>query len=174
MKSKIISISVLLALFMLAGCQHENQPTQNTSNESELGNQVLSKKPHGQNGELITFIGDLAGSQQVVGCCPNAGPNPEYTMTLKKDKFGEISGTHDGYIFMNRLGHNLPGAYMVQFSWTDNNTITYLEVRGGEIQTDKKNKITTITFTNEPCEIQINGEPSGTVPVDFTLKREQL
>jgi hypothetical protein len=174
MKSKVISIALLLLIFILGGCQHENQPTQNTSNESDLKNQVLTKKPHGDNGELITFIGDLAGSQQVVGCCPNAGPNPEYTMILNEDKFGEISGTHDGFLFMNAFGRKLPWAYMVQFSWTENNTKTYLEVRGGEVQKDKKNKITIITFTNEPCEIRIDGVLTGTVSVNFTVTREQL
>lgn len=39
-----------------------------------------------------------------------------YTVTLKENTFEAISGTHDGIIFMNAFGRNLPWACMVQFS----------------------------------------------------------
>ena len=57
-------------------------------------------------GELITFTGDLVGEETVEDCCPNAGPFPAYTMTLKgpddfpKGPFPDgIAGTHGGHIF---------------------------------------------------------------------------
>jgi hypothetical protein len=112
---------------------------------------------------LITFVGDLEGSQEVQGCCPNAGPFPEYTMTLS-GIFSE-PGTYEGRIFMNVFGRGKNKSYIVQFS---TNTM-FLEVIGGVIQEDKKSKLTTVTVTNEPCVIDGN-----TILVSFVLTREQL
>ena len=86
----------------------------------------------------------------------------------------EMSGREiSGNIFMNRFGRNLPWAYMVQFWWTENNTVTFLEVRGGVVQKDKKNKVTTVTFTNEQCKIWINDVITEKVLVDFILTRTE-
>lgn len=162
MKSKVIAVAVLSVIFILAGCQYESQPTQS---KSDLEVQSLSKKPpKGEKSELIIFAGDLAGSQEVLGCCPNAGPFPEYKMTLEEDPFpAEISGRElDGNIFMNKVGKRPNQSYMVQF-WT---STMFLEVRGGAIDNDKKNKILTATFTDASCEIDGN-----TILVSFILTR---
>jgi hypothetical protein len=58
-------------------------------------------KPGGSKVEQIEFTGDLAGWQTVEGCCPNAGPFPEYTMTLGGDL---PDGTYDGQLFINYYG----------------------------------------------------------------------
>ncbi|MFW9938683.1 MAG: hypothetical protein ACFFD5_13630 [Candidatus Thorarchaeota archaeon] len=125
------------------------------------------------NTEWITFSGDLYGEQEVVGCCGNAGPNPEYTLTLSEEAFPDdmTREPHTGLIFMNRFGRNMPWAYMVQFSWTDSGKEYYIEIRGGVIHQDKKTKILTVDF-DDPCEIQIDGNPYLTVPVIFTLTRD--
>ena len=167
---KLIPFLMLALALLFIGCKQENQPTQN---ESDLELQGLNKKP--ANGELITFVGDLAGSQQVIGCCPNAGPSPEYTMTLS-DVFPEdIRGEHNGYIFMNNFGRNLPWAYKVSFWWPDNNAQdTLIIVRGGVTYNDRKNKILTVTFTDDTCWVYYPNSDEDTVYVTFTLTRTQL
>jgi hypothetical protein len=49
----------------------------------------------------------------------------------------------------------------------------FLEVRDGVIHEDKKSKITTVTFTDEQCDIEIAGV-TITVNVNFTLTRARL
>jgi hypothetical protein len=164
MITKVFSTLILSVTLILISCQYESQPTQNPS---DLELQSFNK-PKGEKGEWITFVGDLVGAQEVIGCCPNAGPFPEYTMTLSGDL---PPGTYDGHIFMNVFivgkGKNREKLYIVQF-WT--NSLS-LEVIGGVIQEDKKTKITTVTFKNEPCYINDNTTP---VYVSFTLTRKWL
>jgi hypothetical protein len=131
---------------------------------------------------LITFDGDLEGSQEVLGCCPNAGPFPEYIMTLNDDFPEEMLGEHEGQIFMNFFmfmsepgkGKKMHKAYIVQFWWTDANDY-FIQIKGGDIEENKKTKSLTVTFNDVPCEIWINDllleEP---VPVTFTLTRVPL
>jgi len=164
MKSKIISFLVLSMAFFLVSCEYESPPTQNTP---DVETQILDKKP--QRGERIIFKdGDLAGNELVFGCCPNAGPSPEYTMTLS----GPLpAGTYDGNIFMNFTGSQSPGDYIVQFWWIEEEDTTFIEIRGGEADNDKRNKILTVTFNAAQCEIWINHVFQETVLVDFTLTR---
>ncbi len=124
------------------------------------------------NPEWITFSGDLNGSQEVVGCCGNAGPFPEYTMTLSNKFPEEFRGTHTGNIFMNRFGRQMPWAYKVQFWWTEGDTEYFIEIRGGEVHKDKKTKILTVTFDMETCKIWINDVLPEPVTVTFTLKKD--
>ena len=126
-----------------------------------------------QNSEWITFSGDLYGEQEVVGCCPNAGPFPDYTMNLSYVFPIPMRGKHDGQLFMNSFGRNMPWAYKVQFWWTETegNTEYFIEIRGGEVHKDKKTKILTVTFVEVPCKIWINNDDSE-VLVSFTLIRE--
>ena len=64
-----------------------------------MDTESLSKKP--EKPERITFTGDLSGQEDILGCCPNAGPFPEFTMTLS----GALpAGTYNGNIFMNVYG----------------------------------------------------------------------
>ena len=75
-------------------------------------------KPGKPTGELIVFTGELQGWAHVVGCCPNAGPHPRYTMVLPEplyDSEGEVvypAGTYDGELFMNGYG---TAEYIIQF-----------------------------------------------------------
>jgi len=133
-----------------------------------------------QNSEWITFSGDLYGEQEVVGCCPNAGPNPEYTMNLSYVFPIDMRGEHDGYIFMNCFGRNMLWDYKFQFWWgeggDDHFYEYFIEIRGGEAHKDKKTKILTVTFENVPCyEIWKRGElltETVEVIVSFTLTRD--
>jgi len=120
-------------------------------------------KPGKSNTEVIRFVGDLNGDQPVEGCCPNAGPFPEYTMVLSEyfvaflsqdlvdllgDYYGvedidindvDVSGSLDGNLFINSysVGKTEQG-YKVQF-WFDYEYISgnpvrvFIEIRGGEI-----------------------------------------
>ena len=124
------------------------------------------------NPELITFTGDLYGDQEVGGCCPNAGPFPEYNMTLSDNFPEEFQGTHTGNIFLNSFGRKMPWAYKVQFWWTEGDTEYFIEIRGGEVHKDKKTKILTVTFDMETCKIWINDVLPEPVTVTFTLKKD--
>jgi len=181
MKSKtisvlILSITLILVSFILVSCKYDGSPTQNTSDLETLRlskpNKPNPNKPK-LNSENITFTGDLVGSQIVVGCCPNAGPYPEYTMTLS-DEFPEgFPGTHTGNIFMNSFGRQLEWAYKVQFWWEEEGEGEYfIEIRGGEVHKDKRTKILIVTFTKE--DTCWTWGPSGEeiINIEFTLIRE--
>jgi len=130
----------------------------------------LSKRE--PNFEWIAFSGDLEGSQEVEGCCGNAGPFPEYTMTLSNVFPIDMRGEHDGNIFMNGFGRNMPWAYKVQFWWTEGDTEYFIEIRGGEVHKDKKTKILTVTFNMESCTIWINDVLREPVTITFTIIRD--
>jgi hypothetical protein len=158
MKSKAISVLILSISFILVSL-------------ILVSSYVLSKPK--QTSEWITFYGDLEGAQEVVGCCPNAGPYPEYTMTLSEVFPTPMPGTYDGNIFMNVFGRGKKKSYIVQFSWTDGSDY-FIEIIGGDIEWNKKEKSLTVTFDKVPCEIWIDGEYTETKPVDFILTREEL
>jgi len=169
MKSMVIAVLMLSMLLILLSCRYESQPTQNTL---DIETQSLSKKGGKPNPELIIFEeGDLEGNQTVFGCCPNRGPFPEYTMTLSS-AFEEISGTYDGHIFTNF--HRSPGDYPVKFWWGEVPNDYFLEIRGGEANNDKRNKILTVTFVDVPCEVWINDKLTEPVDVSFTLTRARI
>jgi len=171
MKSKVISVLILsttliLVSFILVSCNYDGSPTQNTSDLETL--RLSKRKIHSEN---ITFEGDLEGSQEVVGCCPNAGPYPEYTMFLSDNFSDEFQGNHAGNIFMN----SIRGGYKVCFWWTETEggPEYYIEFRGGEVHKDKKTKILTVTFENvESYEIWIDLELQELVTVSFNLTRD--
>ena len=181
MKSKnisvlVLSITLILVSFILVSCKYDGSPTQNIS---ELETLRLSKpKTPNLNSENITFTGDLVGSQEVEGCCPNAGPNPVYTMTLS-DKFPEgFLGTHTGNIFMNSFGRNMEWDYKVQFWWGEGGDgydyEYFIEIKGGVAHKDKKTKILTVTFIDIPCKIWFKDVllPESPVYVTFNLTRD--
>ena len=131
------------------------------------------KPPRPASGELITFTGDLAGEENVAGCCPNAGPFPAYTMTLSETFPDEISGEHAGNIFMNSYGRKAEWEYLVQFWWEeDPGTDYFIEIRGGEKEYDKKSRKTTVTFADEEMQIIDPSGASTYVYVSFVLTRQ--
>jgi len=166
MKSIVIPVLMLSMTLFFVSCENEGQLTQSAS---DVEKQTLDKKP--QKGESIIFEGELIGDQDVVGCCPNAGPWPAYTMTLSGPLPG---GTYDGNIFMNSTGRQSPGDYIVQFWWGKVPNDYFIEIRGGEVHNDRRNKILTVTFEDAQCEIWINDVLSGTVYVSFILTRAKL
>jgi hypothetical protein len=125
--------------------------------------------------ELITFTGDLAGSDEVEGCCPNAGPFPAYKMTLSSLAFPDgISGEHDGNIFMNSLGRRVEGDYMVQSWWGAEPDDYFIEIRGGELEYDKRNKVLAVTFEEESMTIRHADDDPTSVDVTFAVTREPI
>lgn len=138
-------------------------------------------KPGRSKPECIVFTGDLQsveGGTEIIGCCPNAGPFPAYTMTL--NVVGIPYGTYDGQLFINSLRTEEVTGYIVQFmtwNWdndTPGNDDYFFEIRGGDVVKDRKNKVTTVTFDGatatgwvfyamacDPCEPTCN-EPCST------------
>ena len=132
--------------------------------------------------ECIVFTGDLMGEAVVEGCCPNAGPFPEYEMTLDlKDEDRTTTVHHeeyDGELFTNNWGAGRNHGYQVQFwtwDWNNENPVVgdiCIEVIGGIIDNDKKNKILTVTFVAEDC---VDRESNQFIDaVTFTLVRTRL
>ena len=66
-------------------------------------------------------------------------------MTL--DNMGLLDDTYEGQLFINFFGAGRDQKYKVQF-WNDDIAI---EIIGGVIDNDKKNKVLTVTFTDETC-----------------------
>jgi hypothetical protein len=165
----------LLSLFALAlllvAC--ETQPVGVDTPDAQFAKgEKPDKPPKPVSGELITFTGDLAGDEVVEGCCPNAGPFPEYTMTFGETLPDEIAGEHAGNIFLNSFGRRADWDYIVQFWWEDEPDNGYfIEIRGGEKEYDNRTKILTVIFTEEVMTIIKPGGESTTAIVDFVLTR---
>ena len=124
--------------------------------------------PGGSRPEEIEFIGDLSGWQLVEYCCPNAGPMPEYMMTLGGElcDFSVPECTYNGRLFINYYGAGQDRRYVVQF-WTE--SLGTLQIIGGVVSEDRRKKSTTVVFTNEACVEKNTGEFFGNVT--FTLIR---
>lgn len=125
-------------------------------------------KPGKSKTEWIAFDGDLIGGQAVEGCCPNDGPWPAYTMMLKFKVPGFLPDIfYDGQLFINYYGAGRNQKYKVQF-W-NNETGLFIEIIGGVIKRDRKNKVLTVTFTDEEC---VDGWTGTHIAyVTFTLVR---
>jgi len=144
------------------------------------------EKPGETAKEWIAFSGDLVGGEEVEGCCPNAGPAPEYTLMLphglgdQGDPTYCPPGTYDGHIFMNYWGAGRDRAYLVRFRGT-NEHFDYIsiEIIGGTIENDRKNKVLTVTFTDDNCWVLEDGCPRAPcgeliAVVNFVLVRQEL
>ena len=99
-----------------------------------------------------------------VGCCPNAGPAPQYVMTLHNVSYSSAFGTAEylqedpflGQLFMNEFGRNAPyEGWLVQF-WTCDYRARrpvggdfFFQIRGGTGGMDKKTKVTVVEFLDD-------------------------
>ena len=180
MKGKLIAFASILCIasLMVSGA--------NAGKPDDPGNKGKGKTET----ELIFFTGDLEGWAHVEGCCPNAGPFPEYTLTLTNDLVDDSlppitpitvyqAGTYNGELFMNGYGGRGDNRTIVQFHACCDDlpcddpslpTISF-EIIGGESESvgDKKNKVHTVTFVNEPYWNDWNrGEPAGHVTFTIT------
>ncbi len=172
MKSIVISVLMLSMSLIFVSCENESQLTQSAS---DVETKILDKKPI--RSDQITFTGDLVGDEEVFGCCPNAGPFPEYRMTLSDEIFPTgIHGTYDGNIFMNRFGRRLPWNYKVSFWWTEIGSPdpTLIVVRGGETEWNKKSGLLKVTFAQDTCWIYYPNGVEDTIYVDFVLTRQKI
>ena len=145
MRKKLIAklgILGLAAIFLLSMASYSTDQQKDKGGKGKGGKSKT---------EWIEFWGDLVGGQPVDGCCPNAGPFPEYKMWLAPEVDGsEFGEWHDGQLFMNVLGgRRTDGQYIVQFGTGDCEVA--IEIRGGVIDYDKKNKVLTVIFTDELC-----------------------
>jgi hypothetical protein len=161
MKGKLVAFVAILCIASLIA-----------SGANAKGKPVKPDKPGNTQTELITFTGDLNGWQEVEGCCPNAGPFPQYKMTLSFAVGGfEVDTPIDGQLFMNvyRSGHDR--GYKVQF-WNDHDADNHvaIEIRGGKAYGDKKTKALTVVFENAECR-NLHDPKDLITYVNFTLVR---
>ena len=140
---------------LIASGAYADKPT----NTPEKG----GKPPHPGNiaEECIVFTGNLEGGQVVVGCCPNAGPFPAYTMTTVDLS---VAGLYDearaGYLFAKPVTTRVKGQktvrYKVQFwTWNSDNNETpgdgdyFIEVYSDGDDIDETNGVLTVAFNND-------------------------
>ena len=168
MKSIVISVLMLSMTLLFVSCENESQLTQSTS---DVEKQILDKKPI--RSDWIKFTGDLMGDQEVFGCCPNAGPSPEYTMILSNTFPEDFQGEHWGNLFINSFGRNMPWDYKVQFWWGGENEY-FIVIRGGETEWDKKAGWLKVTFDEEPMLLIDPNDDSTYVDVTFILTKQKL
>ncbi len=154
MKGKLIAFASIpcIASLMASGA--------NADKPVDPGKGDKSPKPPKTNTELIVFTGDLEGWAHVAGCCPNAGPNPLYTLTFKKDLVDSAEDTimypastyEDGYLFMNGWSYDGESGYLVQFWHWDGGTFPALtfEIICGETAYDRKTRVLNVTCDKEP------------------------
>ena len=145
MKSKLTAFAAILCIASLiaSGANAKGKPNK----PDDSGNTET---------ELIVFTENLSGSQEVEGCCPNAGPYPSYTMTMSFPVADFVAGTSiDGQLFINNHGSGRDRGYIVQF-WDDRHESdpdnhVAIEIKGGEVFTNKKTKAVTVLFDNVEC-----------------------
>ena len=154
MKGKLIAFaSILCIASLMASGANADKPT----------NPGKGDKPGKTKTELIAFTGeDLQGWAHVAGCCPNAGPNPRYTLTLPnglRDKEGnEVypPGTYeDGYLFMNGWSFEGESGYLVQFWHEDGwifDALTFEIICGTSVY-DRQTRVLRVTCVNEPKDL---------------------
>ena len=133
--------------------------------------------------DLIIFMGDLEGHAIVEECCPNAGPNPPYTMTVTRDLGSDggpqvHAGTYDGFIFMNVFGTKKNQQYYVKF-WGVQDELPIsiaVGIKGGIIYQEKKSDVLFVDFDGDILytldEFGVLDEPIEAVY--FTLERTEL
>ncbi len=67
---------------------------------------------------------------------------------------------------------------MVKFWWGEGGDgyfyDYFIEIRGGDIESNKKTKSLTVTFEEVPCKIWIENILTATVPVNFNLTKAQM
>ena len=160
MKSKLVAFAAILCIASLIA-----------SGANAKGKPIKPDEPANTETELVVFTEDLSGWQEVEDCCPNAGPFPQYGMTLNFPVASFPAGSYFyGQLFISsyRSGHDRK--YKVQF-WNDHDEPGHIaiEIIGGEIYKDKKTKTLTVVFTDEDCVDLHTKEFIATV--NFTLVR---
>ena len=167
MKGKLIALASILCIasLVVSGASAKGKPD----------------KPGNIESELIVFTGELAGAQEVENCCPNAGPFPEYKLTLNKELvFNDGStysiGDYDGQVFMNAYRVGKDRLYKVQF-WTEGDDHICIEIYGGVKDYDKRTKVLTVTFDDVEWNVMHDLEPGEFLPtgvVSFVLTRSPI
>jgi hypothetical protein len=175
MKGKLIAFaSILCIASLMASGANADKP-------GDKGDKGKTKT------ELIVFTGDLQGWAHVAGCCPNAGPYPEYTITLPEpllnsaDELVYPAGTYNGTLFTKSYGVGLVSdGYIVQFHaccddhvpCIENLPTMSFEIIGGTPESfgKKKDRVHTVTFDHEPYWLDWNrGTAAGEVSFKITI-----
>jgi hypothetical protein len=152
MKGKLITLaSILCIASLMASGANADKP-------DNPGKPDKPDKPDNTKTELIAFTGDLQGWAHVAGCCPNAGPNPLYTLTFTKDLVDSAGATvypagiySDGYLFMNGWSFEGESGYLVQFWHPDGGIFAPLtfEIICGTSVYDRKTRVLRASCVSE-------------------------
>ncbi len=158
MKGKLIVFASILCIASLMASGANADKPENPGNKGKTKTQ------------LIVFTGALQGWAHVAGCCPNAGPYPEYTITLPEPLVDDSvspetvypAGTYNGHLFMNSYGAGQVSEYIVQFHacCTDEDSDDLCEADLPEMKFEiiggtkvgvgkKKDRVLTVTFKDE-------------------------
>ncbi len=180
MKSKLVALASILCIasLVISG-----------ANAGKPVKPDKPDKPGKTKTELIVFTGDLQGWAHVEGCCPNAGPFPEYTITLPYDLVDDSvppeivypAGTYNGELFINIDGVGQDSENIVQFHaccddhvpCIDRNlpVMSFAIIGGTAVGVGrKKDRVLTVTFNEEPWFIQRHRDDLMG-PVTFEITR---
>ncbi len=173
MKGKLIAFaSILCIASLMASGANADKP-------DNPGKPDKPDKPGKTKTEWIEFTGDLEGRAHVAGCCPNAGPNPLYTLTLTKDLVDKAGATvypaatySDGYLFMNGWSFDGESGYLVQF-WhclDEGDVPLTFEIICGTTAYDRETRVLSVTCNEEPWWKDYNRD-IDMGPVSFEITR---
>jgi hypothetical protein len=154
MKGKLIAFASILCIAGLMASGANADKPDDPGDKGDKGDKGKTKT------ELIVFTGALEGWAHVAGCCPNAGPNPLYTLTFTKDLVNSAEDTimypantyEDGYLFMNGWSFEGESGYLVQFWHPDGGILAPLtfEIICGTSVYDRKTRVLRVTCDGEP------------------------
>ena len=172
MKSKLVALASILCIASLM------------ASGANAGKPIKADKPDKPGNiktELIVFTGELEGWAHVDGCCPNAGPNPLYTITLneplRRDSTIPTSmpvypaGTYYGELFMSGdiVQFHACCSEIVSADECDDLPHMQFGIRGGTESYDRKTRVRTVTFNEKWWANNDQNILYG--PVSFTVIR---
>jgi len=173
MKGKLIAFAGVLCIasLVVSGANAKGKPDKPGNTQTEL----IEFKQFPPPAEFVT---NFLGSETVDGCCPNAGPYPEYELTLTMDLVGTdgthyLAGTYDGQVFMNGYRVGKDRMYKVQF-WTEGPDHICIEIYGGVRDYDKKTKVLTVTFEEVEWNLMHDPDKTPVGVVSFVLTRSPI
>jgi hypothetical protein len=165
MKGRLVAFGGVfcIALLIVSGA-YAGKPPKEPKSPHRPGNIAI---------ECIEFTGDLAsvpeGGTVVEGCCPNAGPAPEYTMILKIESLqpGDWGQEFEGHLFAKPLRIKVKGQsteyYQVHFcTWDWDERLPaegdyFFDIRcdGDDIQYDETTDVLTVTVEDETATLWV-------------------
>jgi hypothetical protein len=165
MKGRLVAfVGVFCIAMLIASGAYAGKPTKEPKSPHRPGNIAV---------ECIEFTGDLTsvpeGGTVVEGCCPNAGPAPEYKMILEFEGLqeGDWGKEFEGQLFAKPLRIKEKGQsteyYIIHFCTWDVDAGPpaegdyFFDIRcdGDDIQYDETTDVLTVTVVDEPATVWV-------------------